>query len=206
MKNFAVLSIVFVLMSFGLIFVSCDNEEAIQNLLQIAQSTEGLESLLVVIAFIEENVTDAGVLEDLADHSLTFTVFAPNNAAFVEFFETEGTVITETDITESWLGSIYDTDAEIAEALLDVLGLHVIEDQELFETDLLAADDSTIGPTLYDQGTNYLNVSVNVENRIRLTPDIVQGAPGYIQTTDIEASNGVAHIIDGVMYSNVIEM
>jgi hypothetical protein len=105
------------------------------------------------------------------------------------------------------LRSLVETDAEFAGELLDVLGLHVIEDQELFEVDILAADNSTIGPTLYNQGTNYLNVDVNVENVIRLYPDIGPlASPGYIQTTDIEASNGVAHIIDGVMYSNVIEM
>ena len=56
--------VILVVMSSGLFFASCENEEALQDLLQIAQSTEGLESLLVVIAFIEENVTEAGVLED----------------------------------------------------------------------------------------------------------------------------------------------
>jgi len=204
MKRLVALTVVVVLMSFGMFFVSCDNEEALQNLLEIAQSTEGLESLLVVIAYIEKHVEDAGVLEDLADHSLSFTVFAPNNAAFVEFFGAEGTILTETDITESSLRSLVETDEEFAGELLDVLGLHVIEDQELYETDIIAADNSSIGPTLYGEGTNYLDVAVSVENIIRLTPDIVQGVPAYIETTDIEASNGVAHIIDGVLYSNAI--
>ena len=204
MKRLVALTVVVVLMSFGMFFVSCDNEEALQNLLEIAQSTEGLESLLVVIAYIEKHVEDAGVLEDLADHSLSFTVFAPNNAAFVEFFGAEGTILTETDITESSLRSLVETDEEFAGELLDILGLHVIEDQELYETDIIAADNSSIGPTLYGEGTNYLDVAVSVENIIRLTPDIVQGVPAYIETTDIEASNGVAHIIDGVLYSNAI--
>ena len=206
MKKLVALTIVVVLMSFGLFFVSCDNVETIQNLIEIAQTTEGLESLLVVITYIEKYVVDAGILEDLADDSLSFTVFAPNNAAFVDFFGAEGTILTETDITESSLRSLVETDEEFAGELLDVLGLHVIEDQELYETDIIAADNSSIGPTLYGGGTNYLDVAVSVENIIRLTPDILEGVPAYIETTDIEASNGVAHIIDGVMYSNVIEM
>jgi len=47
MKKLVALTVVVVLMSFGLVFVSCDNEETLQNLLEIAQTTEGLESLLV---------------------------------------------------------------------------------------------------------------------------------------------------------------
>ena len=199
MKKFMVFALVVTLMSFGLLFVSCDNTEGMKNLLEIAQETEGMESLLVVIAFIEENLTDTGVLEDMADDSLSFTVFVPNNEAFVDFFEAEGTVLTETDITESWMASLYNTDEEFAEELLNLLGLHVIEDQELFEVDLIAADNDSIGPTLYDEGTTYLDVAVDFENNVRLTPD--NGFPsGYILTTDIEASNGVAHTIDPVMY------
>jgi len=126
----------------------------------------------------------------------------------VDFFGAEGTILTETDITESSLRSLVETDEEFAGELLDVLGLHVIEDQELYEADLLAAVDSSIsiGPTLYGEGTNYLDVAVSVENIFQLTPDILEGVPAYIETTNIEASNGVAHIIDAVMYSNVIEM
>ena len=193
------LALVVVLMSFGLTFISCDNAEGMKNLLEIAQETEGMESLLVVIAFIEENLTDTGILEDMADDSLSFTVFVPNNEAFVDFFEAEGTVLTETDITESWMASLYDTDEEFAEELLNLLGLHVIEDQELFEVDLIAADNDSIGPTLYDEGTTYLDVAVDFENNVRLTPDNWYPS-GYILTTDIEASNGVAHTIDPVMY------
>ena len=205
MNKFMALALVVVFMSFGLLFVSCDNAEGMKNLLEVARETGGLESLLVVIAFIEENLTEAGVREDLADDSLSFTVFAPDNEAFVDFFDAEGTVLTETDIAESWLAGLYDTDSEFAEELLNLLGLHIIENQELFEADLIAADDGSIGPTLYGDGTTYLDVAVDFENNVRLTPD--NGYPsGYILTTDIEASNGVAHIINPVMYPKVIAM
>jgi uncharacterized surface protein with fasciclin (FAS1) repeats len=204
MKRFVYLAISVLMVLACLLFFSCDNEEAIQSLLEIVQSTDGLESMLVVVNFIEENMEEAYILEELADDSLSFTVFAPDNAAFVEFLGADGTVITETDITESWLGDVFETDAELAEALLNILGLHAIEGQELLEADLIAADSSSIGPTLYNEGTNYLNVAVDTDDVIRLTPDIGPPAnPAYIETTDIEASNGVAHIVDGVMYSNI---
>jgi uncharacterized surface protein with fasciclin (FAS1) repeats len=187
-------------MSLGLASISCENEDAIKNLLQIAQSTEGLESLIVMVNFIEANMEEADIAEELADSSLSFTVFAPNNAAFVDFFESEGTIITETDIVESTFAGPFNTDAELAEGLLDVLGLHAIEDQELYEADLIAAGNSSIGPTLYGGGSNYLDVDVDFENNIRLTPNIFGGSPTYILTTDIEASNGVAHIVNTVMF------
>jgi len=201
MKKLLVLTVVLALVSFGLFFTSCDNAEGMKNLLEVARETEGMESLIVVIDFIEENLTEAVIREDLANDSLTFTVFAPDNEAFVDFFEAEGTVLTETDIVESWMAGLYDTDAEFAEELLNLLGLHVIEDQELFEFDIIAADNSSIGPTLYGDGTTYLNVAVDIENIIRLDPDTEKlGDHAYIETTDIEASNGVAHIINAVMY------
>jgi uncharacterized surface protein with fasciclin (FAS1) repeats len=61
--------------------------------------------------------------------------------------------------------------------------------------DVIAADGSSIGPT--DQAGVNLNVTV-AGSDVTLAPD--DGSTGAdIVQTDIEASNGVAHLIDAIM-------
>jgi uncharacterized surface protein with fasciclin (FAS1) repeats len=201
MKRSAVFAVLVILISFGLVFVSCENEETLQNLLEIAQSTDELDSLVNVILYVEEYAqVDPEIVEGLADATLLFTVFAPTNDAFVEVFgdlDEDGVVEIE-DIRDT-LGS---DDEDNAGELGEVLGLHVIEDQKLFVADIKADADNTIGPTAYDEeGTVYLSVTVE-EDEVTLRPSPLPGSTSAtIDSTnnDIEATNGVAHIVDTVM-------
>jgi uncharacterized surface protein with fasciclin (FAS1) repeats len=204
MRKSVLSAVATIVMLFSLIYVSCENEETLQNLLEIAQSTEGLESLVNVILYIEQYAeVDPEITEGLADASLLFTVFAPTNDAFVDVFgDLDEDGIVEAEDIRNTLGS---DDANNAGDLGEVLGLHVIENQKLFVADILADADNTIGPTAYDEeGTVYLEVAV-VNEELTLTPDLVGASGGAVHSTDndIEALNGIAHILNDVLLPSV---
>ena len=102
-----------------------------------------------------------------------FTVFAPNNAAFTAAADTIATLTTE--------------------QLTDVLRYHVILDN-LRSTDLEAGDLTTInGQTV--------NVNITDDNPpVLITQDSTQ--VNFV-TLDVQATNGVIHIIDGLLLPNL---
>jgi len=204
MKKLITLSVVVAFMSFGLIFMSCDNAETLQNLYEIADNTEGLESLVVLITFVEENAeTSPGIVEGFSDTTLTATAFAPNNAAFEALFSITG-ILTASDISD-FADSYGATDEEIADYFAEIIGLHVIVDQKLLKADIIADADGVIGPTEYDDVV-IINLEVSVDGEtITLTPDVEGSTSADIVTADIEASNGVAHIVDAVMMPPIPE-
>jgi hypothetical protein len=199
MKKLLALTVVLALGSFGLFFTGCGNEETLQTLYGIAANTEGLESLVVLISYIDQYGEESDIEGDFKDTTITATAFAPNNEAFVELFEAEGTVLTETDIS-NFADSFGISDAEMAGYLGEIIGLHVIVDQKLYKADIISDADGEIGPTEWDEVIDvYLLVSV-VGETVTLTPDIEGSTSADIITADIEASNGIAHIIDAVMW------
>jgi len=111
----------------------------------------------------------AGLVETLAGEG-EFTVFAPTNDAFAAL--PEGTVE----------GLLEDPEG----ALTDVLLYHVVDGAVFAET-VVTLDSATtlqgsdVSITVTDAGEVFLNENIQVI------------------TTDIEASNGVIHVIDGVL-------
>ena len=202
------------LIALSVFVVSCTTDD-VKNLLQVATSTDGLESLVNVITAIEENATeDPGFTDALADETLTLTVFAPNNAAFVALFEAieaadeasytvdaNGNGIIENDDITNFIGSIIslglaNNTAEVIDFLIDVVSLHLIVGEKLLAADVVAADGDAIGPTLLD-GVS-LDVSV-ADSTVTLTPDSSTSTAADIADTGVEASNGVAHVLSGVL-------
>jgi uncharacterized surface protein with fasciclin (FAS1) repeats len=177
--------------------VSCDNGDGLQNLLQVAQGNAELASLVNVILYADENATeDPDVAGALADAANTITAFGPNNAAFVTVFgdnDADGVVELE-DIQDFRDANFAGDDTATADALLSVLGYHIILGQKLMAADVVAADGGTIGPTAEDP---FLEVTV-VGDTVTLDPDDFTTGADILQT-DIEASNGVVHVIDAVM-------
>ena len=95
------------------------------------------------------------------------------------------------------------TDTELADNLLTILAYHIILDQKLMASDVIAADGGSIGPTEADpEGTVNLDVSVSGSDVTLIPDDGESGAD--IEKTDIEASNGVAHTVDDVIAKSLI--
>ena len=119
---------------------------------------------------------EAGLVDDLKGEG-PLTVFAPNDEAFNQFLE-------ETGLTaEELLGD---------PRLGNILKYHVVPG-EVMSTDL--EDGMSAGTLLSPQE---INISIN--DGVFLNDDIQVIAP------DIEASNGVIHVIDGVLWpADIVE-
>jgi len=140
----------------------------------VVASTEGEEpEFTVLLAAVA--AADPTILEALSNPEASLTVFAPTDAAFVALLEA-----LETD-AETLLAD--------TELLNTVLLYHVIDGAVMAETVVtldgesvptLLGEDATISISVTDDGV-VLNDSINVV------------------MTDIEADNGVIHVIDAVL-------
>ena len=147
----------------------------LKTIVELAVETDDLS--LLVDALVLAN---AGLVEALSGEG-PFTVFAPTNEAFANLLEALG------DDYHSLAD--FDTEDEIA-LLIKVLTYHVVPNTAAFSTDLF--DGQTI-PTLQGE-----NLGVSLKNG---TVHIVDATDSnaVVTTPDIEASNGVVHIIDKVL-------
>lgn len=143
------------------------------TIVEVAQGDEAFSTLVAA-------VTAAGAAEMLSGEG-PFTVFAPTNDAFAKL--PEGTV--ETLTTE-------DTDT-----LASILQYHVVEGS-IDAATLLAAIE----------GAGDAGYSITTANGATLTATVVDGAvvltdanggTATVTATDVEASNGLVHVIDTVL-------
>jgi uncharacterized surface protein with fasciclin (FAS1) repeats len=183
------------LISLGVLFVGCGQGEKLKNLLKIAQSTEGLESLVNVVLFVDEYATvDPELAASLSDESLTLTVFAPNNEAFVAAgldFDEDGIVESEDLI------AIADGDETgFADFLLDIVLYHLVPDTA-YDSDAIVA---LIGdPDGIDTAAEVALLVTKPDTDIILDPEDDTQEAALTSTLDIEASNGIAHVIADVL-------
>ncbi|WP_371188620.1 fasciclin domain-containing protein [Thalassotalea maritima] len=117
-------------------------------------------------------LTAAGLVDTLADETATYTVFAPTNAAFDKI-------------------PTADLDALLADndALTAVLLQHVVGDVALSSIDAYGAN----GKAVDTAGGGAVNVSIDAETGMLM----INGAK--VTVTDIQATNGVVHVIDTVI-------
>ena len=155
-----------------------DEEEPCKTIAEIAAEA-GIFNTLLAAAGI------AGLDEALADPDFgPVTVFAPTDTAFAALEAALG--------EEAWAALLADPDA-----LRDVLLYHLL-DGEVYAADVLAlvADGPATVPTLLD------GESIEIE----LTGDgVVINGVALVIETDIEACNGVIHVIDAVLVPPVDE-
>lgn len=141
------------------------------TLVDLALATPSLS--LLVEAVTRPSFGDAYTAALTGDNDLT--VLAPNNDAFAALLDLDATPDTLAEVGDDQLKTILD--------------LHVI-DGEIKSTDLMNGDVTTLGGGI---------ITVNVDNDITFT-----GPGGSVSTVieggaDIEAKNGVVHIIDMVI-------
>lgn len=172
--NFLRLSLVCLI---TLLFFNCDDDSNDDynntpdplTIVETAQATESLSSLVAA-------VVEAGLVDTLNSEG-PFTVLAPTNAAFQEFLS-----------ANEW-GSVADIPDD---ALVQVLLNHVISG-EVKSTDLV---------TLGSGYTNSLAVGPNNTNLslyFNTTDGVKFNGISSVSSADIEASNGVVHVIDKVI-------
>lgn len=153
---------------------------SLQTIVEIAVATDDL-SLLV--GALEQ--ADAGLVETLSGDG-PFTVFAPTNAAFVELLDILGDDFNSL--------SDFDTDEEKA-LLVSVLTYHVVAGTTAFSADLSDGQNITTF-----QGED---VSINIKDGTVHVDDATD-ENATVVLADVEASNGVVHVIDKVLLPQAV--
>ena len=182
MKNSKLLLMLFLALSFS--FVACEDDDddepaptsnngggdSGQSIAEIAIADDRTDSLVVALS-------TAGLVQTFQDPG-TYTVFAPTNQAFVDLLATD----------PAW-NRISDIPTDV---LTSVLTYHVLA------TEVRAGDltEDTYGTTLNEQGSDK---NENTVLEIDLMPNARINNSATISATDIEANNGVIHIIDAVI-------
>ena len=135
-------------------------------------------------------VQAAGLAGALDDPDADLTVFAPNDAAFVGLAQTLG--FSGTDEGEAFAYivdalTLLSAGGDPIALLTDILLYHVSEGAQ-DSTAVLGATtiDTLLGATLGVDGTSLVDNDPDIAN-----PTLI--------ATDIPASNGIAHVIDGVL-------
>lgn len=151
----------------------------LKNIVEIAIETEDLSLLVNAL-----QAANAGLVETLSGAG-PFTVFAPTNAAFFELLDILG------DDYNSLAD--FDTQEEI-DLLIAILTYHVVPNIAAFSTDL--SDGQQI-PTVFgaNLGINIKDGNVHVVDATDTNATVV--------LPNVEASNGVVHVINKVLLPQV---
>lgn len=181
----------FTILLLSVIFVACSDDDDVSQPPTSNNNNNGSNQTIADIA-IESNQTDSlvvalsrvGLVDLVDDEAQNLTVFAPTNEAFEDYLMLSG------------LNSI----SEIPETTLTaVLQYHVVSGR--VESSNL--NDDTYLTTLNTQapGGNNTVIEVDVSGGVQLNDD------ASVTTADIDASNGVIHIIDRLITpQNVAEL
>ncbi|MGB6153686.1 MAG: fasciclin domain-containing protein, partial [Pricia sp.] len=179
---------------FALLFVglsSCDDddngdgtviENPLPNIVETAQDTDALTSLVAALAKADEN-DDTDLIGTLSGDG-PFTVFAPTNDAFTELLGSlEG------------YDSLDDFESEEEKALLaSILTYHVVSGTAALSTDL--TDGQQIETV---QGED---VGISLEGGVFVQDATDEDA--QVALADVIASNGVVHVIDKVLIPQAV--
>ena len=151
-----------------------DNDETAGTIVEVAQGNGDFSTLA-------EAVTAANLAETLSGEG-PYTVFAPTNAAFAA-------------LPEGTLEEL--TTAEDKTPLSNVLTYHVVEGETMAAALQQAiADAGEGGATLTT--VNGATLTATVEGGNVILTDAA-GNTATVTQTDIDASNGVVHVIDAVL-------
>ncbi|WP_084817582.1 fasciclin domain-containing protein [Formosa agariphila] len=170
--------------SLFLVFTSCDSDDdgdtiitEDRNIVEIAQDTPELSNLVAAL-ILADTGTDSNLVGTLSGDG-PFTVFAPTNQAFVDLLgQLDG------------FNSLSDFDSAEGKAMLTtILQYHVVAGAAVTSGQL--TDNQEVATV---QGEN---VMIDLSNGVRVE-DATEN-PATVTTADIDASNGVIHIIDKIL-------
>jgi uncharacterized surface protein with fasciclin (FAS1) repeats len=191
-----VVSIKSLLALLAIVFVawSCDNDEnddltartvAEKNIVETAAGDDALASLVAALTSADNN-EGTDLIGTLSGDG-PFTVFAPTNAAFTALLES----LEGFDSLED-----FDTEEE-RDILATILKYHVVSGVAAKSTDLSA--DQMI-PTVQGE-----DVTVSLEGGVFIKDkQAAEVQAAKVVIADIEASNGVVHVIDKVLLPQAI--
>lgn len=169
-----------VLLTSSISLISCNDDDDIMmpemtpNIVETAQSVSDLSSL--VSALIQ---ADAGLV-DLLQTSGPFTVFAPTNQAFTDLLNSLGNDYNSL--------SDFDTSEEKA-LLVDILTYHVVSGTAAYSSDL--SNGQMIETAQGESITINLSGGVFIDDATEINAQVT--------SADVEASNGVVHIINKIL-------
>ena len=158
-------------LALGTTFTSCnEDDDDVEPQSNIVELAVATDDLSSLVAAVQR----AGLVDALSDASANYTVFAPTNAAFAAFLSANN------------FNSVDDVPVDV---LTQVLLNHVLG------TEVKAADVTTgYFNTLATYGTTTSNIDMFIDaSALRINGSSNIGA------TDIDASNGVVHIVDAVI-------
>jgi uncharacterized surface protein with fasciclin (FAS1) repeats len=166
---------------------ACGGGDDDPDIAKVAED-RGLSALLAA-------ATKAGLADELADNSARLTVFAPTNAAFTALATQLGFADANAMVT-----------ALPASALASILSYHVLPSVKTSAT--LAAAGNAPQATIYSFSGAPATIGLNTSSGVRLTDGALTSAS--VTTADIDADNGVVHVIDKVLVPpgvlNVVQM
>ncbi len=162
----------------GILFTACKKEETKTDITPPAPAPQktiaGIASGDTTFSILVAALNKAGLVSTL-NGTGNFTVFAPQNAVFRKYA-----------ITEKFINDMTDS-ADISD-LKNLLLYHVLG-SEVKSTQLTNA----YVPTLFLVGTNGVSLQVNIAP-VKLNAEV------NVKTADVDASNGVIHIIDDLLF------
>ena len=146
-------------------------EEPAGNILEVATAAGNFTTLATA-------VTEAGLVETLSGEG-PFTVFAPSDDAFAD-----------PAIAEAAAALIPADTPEKQQQLAGILTYHVVEGA-------VYAEDLSDGMTVDTVNGAQLTVNIAEDGTVTLTGG--DGTSAMVVTPDVEATNGVIHVIDAVL-------
>jgi uncharacterized surface protein with fasciclin (FAS1) repeats len=162
-------------LALGTTFTSCNSDDDDGDVVDTGSNIVELAVATDDLSSLVAAVTRAGLVDALSDASANLTVFAPTNAAFATFLAANDFATVD--------------DVPVA-VLQQVLLNHVLG------TEVKAADVTTgYVNTLATYGTSsstYIDLFINTDGLV------INGASNIV-TTDIDANNGVVHVVDAVI-------
>jgi len=174
MKNLKRINVLIIALLMSMVFTSCnkddDNPDPVRTANIVGKAIQTPQLSILVDAL---QAADGNLVEALSTGS--YTVFAPTNDAFSAFLSANG------------FSSLSDVPTDV---LSQILLNHVIQG-ELISSDL----STSYGKTLASESTTGENLSIYIDTSAGVTLN----GTSDVTNPDIEASNGVIHIVDAVI-------